>query len=339
MKNGKKNSKILIIVVGIIAALSVGLLWLSASRPKIMELGSLSYAELCKKNGDQWMVMEPWIKGKAIGGQACAGCMIADSHFCTAEEYISYMEGLPMMAGMMENGMMHGMEYEAMTAHGGNEDSVDIHMYTVKFLRNKLENSLDFEIMDMLGKPVSDLEVVHDKIMHVVLVRDDLKYFDHIHPKQIADGAFNVPYEFYSPGNYRVWVDFTIGGMQHIVDFDFNIAKGSGNSPDYSMDDINVKLNPINTYAGKTAKIGFTVNYKDGRPAKIQEKFLAANAHLIAIDETLDEFGHAHDEKFDGDNDLSFTYKFAKTGRHKLWLQFSLDKVTRTAEFEIDVSE
>ncbi len=334
----EKNSKALFIVILIIIVLAVSILWLAASKPRIMELGTLSYEEVCKKNGDQWMVMEPWIKGKSIGDQPCAGCMIADNHFCKADEYITYMKSLPSV--ISGQSMMPNMMHEMMTEHGGDKDSVDIHMYNVAFLREKLAtNSLAFKITDMSASPVSDLEVVHDKIMHLVLVRDDLNYFDHLHPQEISPGVFSVPYEFYAAGKYRVWIDFTIDGMQHIVDFDFNVAKGPGKLLDYQSGNLDIKLDSRNSRVDEIAKIDFVVNYNNGNPAEIQEKFLAASAHLIVIDEGLGGFGHTHDEEFDGDNALSFSYKFMKSGRHKIWLQFSLDKITRTAEFEIDVDE
>jgi len=330
----EKNSKTLFIVIPIIIVLAISILWLAASKPRIMELGTLSYEEVCNKNGDQWMVMEPWIKGRSIGSQPCAGCMIADNHFCKADEYIAYMKSLPSV--ISGQSMMH----EMVTEHGDDKNSVDIHMYNVAFLREKLAtNSLTFKITDTSASPVSDLEVVHDKIMHLVLVRDDLNYFDHLHPQEISTGVFSVPYEFYAPGKYRVWIDFTIDGMQHIVDFDFNVAKGSGKLLDYQSGNLDIKLNSGNARVDETSKIDFVVNYNNGSPAEIQEKFLAASAHLIVIDDDLGEFGHTHDEEFDGDNVLSFSYKFVKSGRHKIWLQFSLDKITRTAELEVDVSE
>ena len=71
------------------------------------------------------------------------------------------------------------------------------------------------------------MDIVHDKIMHVVLVRDDLKHFEHVHPEAAGQGVFSVPFNFTASGTYRIWIDFTIDGMQHIVDFDINILGNS----------------------------------------------------------------------------------------------------------------
>jgi len=331
----KKGNTILIIAIAGAAVLAVYLMWLSASRPRFMELSSMTYEELCKKNGDQWMVMEPWRKGDATGGQVCAGCMIADNHFCTVDEYISYMKGLPSMNEKMMSGMMM---HETMTAHGGDKDSTSIHMYNVEFMRNNLaSNSIAFKITDMEGQPVSDLEIVHDKIMHVVLVRDDLKYFDHIHPQEINPGVLSVPYEFYAAGKYRIWIDFTIDGMQHIVDFDLDVSNKIEMSQPDRLSGLNVAISTDKLIVDKPAKINFIVNDVDGKPVSITEKFLAANAHMVEIDENLEEFEHTHDEQFDNDNILSFYHKFERSGMHKIWVQFSVKGIDRTAEFVVNV--
>jgi hypothetical protein len=34
-----------------------------------------------------------------------------------------------------------------------------------------------------LGDPIKEFELVHDKLMHVIIVGEDLSYFAHIHPR------------------------------------------------------------------------------------------------------------------------------------------------------------
>lgn len=87
------NSVHVIAVVLIIAALLGALIALR--KPHSIDITGLTYEELCIKNGDQWMEMEPTIKGKKLSTEMCRGCMIADNHFCTADEYIGYVKNLP----------------------------------------------------------------------------------------------------------------------------------------------------------------------------------------------------------------------------------------------------
>ena len=91
-----KLNKWLVIAVVIIALLTLLILSYSIfKKPKITELGNLTFEELCKQNSDQWMEMEETRGGKSISTTMCSGCMIADSHFCSADEYTSYIESLP----------------------------------------------------------------------------------------------------------------------------------------------------------------------------------------------------------------------------------------------------
>ena len=290
------------------------------------------FENLCKNNGHMWMEMEEMMDGEFIGGDMCSGCMPSDNmgHFCNMEDYKKYMD---------ESGG-HVMSHNAMTAHGGGKGSVDLHLYRIGFVRpeaqSRKEALLTFTINEISsGNPVSDLQIVHDKIMHVVLVRDDLKYFDHIHPKMIEPGKFTVPYTFLASGTYRIWIDFTIDGMQHIVDFDLNVS-GIAIPEKNSLYGLKVVMEePEEIMTGQETVLRFVVTDNENRPVTIIEKFLAANAHLIAIDETLLEFGHNHDEKFDKDNTILFTHKFPKSGKYKLWVQFVANGKETTADFDL----
>ena len=94
--NKMKLNKWLVIVVVIIALLTLLILSYSIfKKPRSTELGNLTFEEFCKSNNDMWMEMEPTRNGEKLSDEMCFGCMIADSHFCSADEYTSYIESLP----------------------------------------------------------------------------------------------------------------------------------------------------------------------------------------------------------------------------------------------------
>lgn len=91
-----KINNIVISGIVIVILLIILILWFAVFRePRVTELGNLTYEELCKGNGDQWMEMEPTSKGKMTSDTMCFGCMIADNHFCSVDEYIGYIKSLP----------------------------------------------------------------------------------------------------------------------------------------------------------------------------------------------------------------------------------------------------
>ncbi len=341
-----KTKSIMIISTVLVVVLLVVTFSISSNNVRITDIAGMTFQELCEKNSDMWMNMEAWIGGEKISDNMCYGCMINDNHFCTAKEYVEYikkMQGTNSMDAMMDDGMgmMHTMA--AMTAHAGNENSVDVMMYNVEFERGSFsvgnQTELKFIIKDsMTGESVSDLEIMHEKIMHVVLVRKDLKYFDHIHPIQIQEGVFSVPYSFYAPGEYRIWIDFTVDGMQHIVDFDTTVSGTSETAQPDRVGNLNIEMKLSEKIEmGKSIKLDFIITDSSNKPVLITEEFLAANAHMIVVDESLDEFGHAHDENFDKDNVISFGYSFKTSSLHKLWIQFSVNGKTIIKEFEVKV--
>ncbi len=341
-----KIKHIVIISIVLVVFLLVVAYLISSNKIRTADITGLTFQKLCEKNGDIWMNMEAWRDGKKISDEKCYGCMINDNHFCTPEEYVEYikkMQSTQAQDAMMDDemGMMHTTA--VMTAHAGINNYAEIHKSSIRFTNNNLvsgsNSELTFVIKDIgTGKPVSNLEVVHDKIMHVVFVRKDLKYFDHIHPVQIQEGVFSVPYSFYAPGEYRIWIDFTVDGMQHIVDFDTSVSGTSETFQPNRVGDLNIEMKlPEKIKMGKAIKLDFIITDLSNKPVLITEKFLAANAHMIVVDKSLDEFSHAHDKNFDKDNVISFEHSFKMSGLHKLWVQFSVNGKAIVKEFEVKV--
>ena len=239
---------------------------------------------------------------------------------------------------------MEGMQHGAvMKVHAGKYNSVDAHLYTVKFNQHAAktgqETTLEFKITEKDSqKPITELEISHEKPMHVVLVRNDLKHFDHVHPV-LKGNSWVVQYTFNAAGEYRIWIDFTKDKIQHIVDFDLSVSGKQEVEEQGRLNGLQVKMiTPEKITPNINVKLDFVVSDTAENPVPITEKFLAANAHIITIDESLQEFEHTHDMNFDNDNVLSFIQSFSKLGRYKAWVQFSVDGKVRTAPFTFVVS-
>lgn len=77
-------------------------------------------------------------------------------------------------------------------------------------------NEYTFSIIDEEGSIVKDFAITHTKPMHVIVVRKDLAYFQHIHPLyNSSSGAFTLEdLMFPADGDYRIFADFAVeGGM------------------------------------------------------------------------------------------------------------------------------
>ncbi|MFC0526545.1 hypothetical protein [Phytohabitans kaempferiae] len=67
-----------------------------------------------------------------------------------------------------------------------------------------------FRIVGAEQRPVTDFAIVHEKPLHMIVVRRDLTGYQHLHPTMAADGRWSVPLTLGEPGTWRAYADFTV---------------------------------------------------------------------------------------------------------------------------------
>src|SRR5215216_44666 len=82
---------------------------------------------------------------------------------------------------------------------------------------------LTFRVVDRRGATVRDFDVEHTKRMHLIVVRRDMTGFQHLHPRQRADGTWTVPVTLRDAGSYRVFADFSVAGEPHTLADDLTV--------------------------------------------------------------------------------------------------------------------
>src|SRR4029453_11957441 len=70
-------------------------------------------------------------------------------------------------------------------------------------------SDLTFVIRDreVPGSIYATFERMHEKLLHLVIVRSDLAEFAHEHPEMGADGVFRLRYQFPSGGEYHLFAE------------------------------------------------------------------------------------------------------------------------------------
>ncbi len=167
-----------------------------------------------------------------------------------------------------------------------------------------------FTIRDGNGKPVQDLQITHDRLLHVIIASADFTVFAHIHP----DDSGPITDEMKNKAEYPVSFTFPKAG-QYIVALD-TAAKGSLISEHFTIDvggepkmghfikdlsrekkfgDLSVRLStvPEKITAGKEATLKYVIK-KEGKPVTELEPFLSAPMHVAVISSDLDSFIHEH---------------------------------------------
>jgi hypothetical protein len=181
------------------------------------------------------------------------------------------------------------------------------------------------------GIAVNDLQVEHEKLVHVIGVRDDLKEFFHIHPVKVAPGTWEVTHVFPRGGTYKIWAQvafldgsYSFGQPELSVSGDLGEAATNSDRPDYERRagyQITFKhTEPL--VSGRTTSLQFLIRDAAGREIQT-ENFLGASMHMVMVNDDMGVCLHAHpvDVGF-ADPVISFSQIFAKPGNYKLFAQF-----------------
>jgi hypothetical protein len=199
--------------------------------------------------------------------------------------------------------------------------------------------ALAFRIVDGRGQTVRDFDVEHTKRMHFIVVRRDMTGFQHLHPRENADGTWTVGVTLPEAGSYRVFADFSVGEKPYTLADDITVdgAVRSQALPAptgaVTVDGLRVALREGATKAGRESQLAFTVT-RAGKPVAIQN-YLGAKGHLVALRQGDLAFLHVHPDE----NRLQFMATFPTAGTYRLFLQFkTTDGRLHTAAFTQEIS-
>lgn len=79
------------------------------------------------------------------------------------------------------------------------------------------------------GDKVKKFGLMHDRFFHLFLISQDLSDFQHIHPRQLADGSFVVNTTLQRTGLYKVYTDFyPLEGAPQVLQTNLSVAGWTG---------------------------------------------------------------------------------------------------------------
>lgn len=221
-------------------------------------------------------------------------------------------------------------------------------------------NEYSFSILDNKGQVVKDFAVTHTKLMHVIVVRKDLAYFQHLHPEFNQEtGQFQFTnLVFPADGQYRIFADFALNdskkdemGMPSSVTLSEDVTAGSmekyntksiGSEEATKVFDgysVNLKTHGI-PVSGKENMLMFSIS-KKGKPVINLEPYLGALGHSVILKENTLDFIHVHpmqDIKSKQTGEIDFMVDFPEAGKYKVFTQFQIASKVITSDFVVTVS-
>ncbi|WP_435823365.1 hypothetical protein [Micromonospora parva] len=203
---------------------------------------------------------------------------------------------------------------------------------------------LRFQVRDAQRRPVTRFAIVHDKPMHLIVVRRDLTGYQHLHPTMAADGTWSVPLTLPQPGVWRAYADFTVvadDGAQTAVTLgtdlvapgDYRPRPVPGPATSTTVDGFTVSFQGT-PQAGTTVPLTFRVDGAGGGAAALQ-RYLGAYGHLVALREGDLGYLHVHPETELVDGQIKFWLTIPGPGRYRLYLDFQVNDKVQTAEFTL----
>ena len=193
-----------------------------------------------------------------------------------------------------------------------------------------------------------DLKIAHGKLMHLILVRDDVTGFQHLHP-EYQDGRWTVATNIPAQGVYQMYVDIepkeekpttlrvpiTVGGPTEKVQF-----------PEVSTDmsatvgDITVALQTDSSLKTKEETKMIFVLTQNSKPVTQINPYLGAFGHVVLLRHTeASHYLHAHPitKTNPTDGKVVFETEFPTTGTYTIFAQFSVNGQVKTFPITVKI--
>ncbi len=224
------------------------------------------------------------------------------------------------------------------SAHAAAQDESLPHSHT----------SDDFQVKDTSTDTELIFSIMHDgevfkefgsnltHEMHMIIVRDDLQHFYHIHPARNRLGEWHIPFAPTVGGTYWIYVNFRDrSGESYGLRFvrTYPGAEGeNGETLDFSqektLDSYHFRFDPVETGNGMT--FTYTITDDTGKSVHPQE-FMGAFGHQIIVS-TNGYFSHSHPVVRVNENPV-FYVDTPPTGLYMIFVSFDINGKEYTLAF------
>jgi hypothetical protein len=190
------------------------------------------------------------------------------------------------------------------------------------------------------GKTVEKFEVVHEKLMHLFAVSENLEYFAHVHPVLQDGGSFRLPLTLPYGGMYRLLADFYPAGAVPQLALTTLFVAGDAApaklvaslSPCHAANlAATLHTEPEDLLAGLESRLTFSLI-----PSEDLQPYLGAWGHMLAASSDLIDLLHVHPFLVKG-GDIQFNLIFPRPGLYRIWTQFQRAEVVNTTVFTVQV--
>ena len=194
--------------------------------------------------------------------------------------------------------------------------------------------------------PIKQFDVMHEKLVHLIVVRDGLDEFAHLHPEVDATGDLTVEYVFPKSGTYRLFADHRPKGESPGLAIGELIISGTDapaaalvadTAEVVTMGEIKAHIDVLKGDHETTVR--FRLVDKEENAVTDLEPYLGAMGHLVIISSEGRDYVHAHplsEARTAPNGVVEFAAHFPKAGLYKAWGQFQRGGSVFTIPFVIE---
>lgn len=189
------------------------------------------------------------------------------------------------------------------------------------------------------GMPVTekDLDIVHTRKVHLLVVDESLTDYHHLHPVAGSKpGTYTASFVPAKADNYKVWIEITVAGAHQFLSVNLKGEKPCSSSCiDRKVSDTGASdgLKAVVSFDGalqaETEAMGLVkITDMDGKPITDLEPVMGAFAHIVGFYDDFKSIVHVHPmgkeptaQEQRGGPDLAFHIEPEKAGYLKLYVQ------------------
>jgi hypothetical protein len=153
------------------------------------------------------------------------------------------------------------------------------------------------------GEVVRNYDIDMTKLMHMIVVSDDLTDFQHVHPTLLRNGHFTIVVHLAEPvGAYHIYLDGRPRGSgRNVFRFDLPAKAGAPSAirqihaagSSVQVGPYVVTIDPTSVPIGEIATISVRI-FENGRPAKDLHPYLGVMSHGVLIGTKDLAYLHVH---------------------------------------------
>lgn len=251
------------------------------------------------------------------------------------------------------------------TVKNTTQQRISVQLDKPKEIKPNIPIQLSFVVTNSANaQPVTDFDLLHEKIVHLIIVDDNLETFQHLHP-EVSGNVFTSDVTFPDNGYYHVYIDFQPkGGSEEQFGFSMQIGNGEFSKKTISQDEISKTKNEVEGYSvsltytkpflvkdltSGDGKFSFDITSTDtGKGVTTLKPYLGAFGHLVMINSETFEYIHVHPVETpetygpNGGPRVSFIplalYGNAKKGIYRMFAQFNPNGRLITVPFTVNVN-